>query len=742
MATNTNSKSSGNKRLYAGIAAFSLVWLFINGVFSSSRQLDFGWDHFVMNLPAALYTNLPFVSDENYAQDSYGNRFLYGKYITKQANPKITIAAIDDYSLSEYGWPLPRNYYGDMIGKVKALGAKGIIFDVIVSKSKRDREEDNSRFVAATAKAGNVCNLVFRETGTDKITYPIKGLARASAIMAHPHVDMLLDSDGQVRRYMPFWAKTIIPEVTYFTYGETDLKDNQTAKDFPDLPLPSIGMVGLSFFTGKHISQLFYEYKKEVLAEGTEGDGMTLNYRNYLERKKHAGWDKAGSDVTSSSYRHISFADILSGRLTDEERAAIKDGIVLVGSTAVGAYDHSPSPFSKQLPGVEVHATFIDNAIAGDFLSPIRKEMVALLILLLPWLPVLLRKYSLSVLVSVCSGVLLFMVVGYVVLLANCVQLPFATISLALFLPFAYITVDKGLAEGREKKWIKNTFGQYLSPKVVDLITKDPSKLSLGGEKRDMTAFFLDLAGFTTMSEKLSPEELTNMLNEYLSAFTEIILKHDGTVDKYIGDCIVAFWNAPLDQKDHRKLGLLAAIDCQVEMTRLNESLTQFSIKPACRVGVNSGPMVVGNMGSKTRLSYTVMGDSVNLASRLEGANKFFHSKIMTSGATFEGLEEAFDYRYLGSIRVVGKAIPVKVYEPFARKGQAPADVQAMLKHYNPGVEKFYKGDFAGALPHFKAALAARPKDGPSEYYIETAEQYLKELPKDWDGSFNLTSKG
>jgi len=204
----------------------------------------------------------------------------------------------------------------------------------------------------------------------------------------------------------------------------------------------------------------------------------------------------------------------------------------------------------------------------------------------------------------------------------------------------------------------------------------------------------------------------------------------------------VAFWNAPLDQAGHKKLALLAAVDCQVEMAKLNESLTQYTIKPAARVGVNSGPMVVGNMGSKTRLSYTVMGDSVNLASRLEGANKFFHSKIMTSEATFGELKDFFDHRYLGSIRVVGKAIPVKVYEPFARKGGAAPEIKAMLKHYEAGMEKFYKADYAGSLKDFQAALAARPDDGPSQFYIEQAEQYIKEPPKDWDQSFNLTSKG
>jgi class 3 adenylate cyclase/CHASE2 domain-containing sensor protein len=743
MADKTKTKTVSNKKLYAGTLAFSLVWFLFCGVQELTRRIDFNWDHFILNLPAVVAQNVPLMEKLIEPGDTFGNRLLYGKYITKPANPKISIAAIDDYSLDQYGWPVPRNLYGDMIEKLNRLGAKAIVFDVIVTASKRDKAADNIRFITATAKAGNVSNLIVNESGTDNIKYPIKGLAEASAIMSHPHVDTLLDSDGQVRRYMPYWVKDKYADpIEYRTFGQTELKTTAMGKEFPDLPIPSLGVAGLSFYSGKHVSQLFYEYNHKAVSEGSEIQGKTLRYRNYVQRVKHPAWNKRLDDVTSSAFRHISFADILSGQLTKEEKEAIKDGILLVGSTAVGAFDHSPGPFSSQMPGVEVHATFIDNAVAGDFIEPLFGAWVMLLILLLPWVPVYLRKYSMPVLISSGTGILLFLAVGYVVLLANGTQMPFATVSLAFFLPFTYITVDKGLAEGREKKWIKNTFGQYLSPKVVEMITKDPSRLSLGGEKRDMTAFFLDLAGFTTMSEKLSPEELTSMLVEYLSAFTDVILKYDGTVDKYIGDCVVAFWNAPLDQADHRKLGVMAAIDCQKAMTRLNESLTQFTIKPKCRVGVNSGPMVVGNMGSRSRLSYTVMGDSVNMASRMEGANKYFHSKIMTSEHTFGEIKEYFDYRYLGSIRVVGKAIPTKVYEPFAMKGEAEPEVKTMLGHYMAGIEKFYKGDYAGSLPDFKAALAALPGDGPAQFYVDNAEKFSKEPPKDWDQSFNLTEKG
>ncbi|OGR41702.1 MAG: hypothetical protein A2X35_12565 [Elusimicrobia bacterium GWA2_61_42] len=728
MKNKTKSQGAGNKKLYVIVGAFALIWLFSFAV-NITRKLDYGWDHFILNLPDLIFKFTP-------SKNEVPLTFAYGKYVNKPADPKVTITAIDELALERYGWPIKRRYYGELVDKLVKLGVKTIGVDVILFEPDKDNPENDRRYVEAVARAGNVVNLVHVDQDSQKVKQPLKGLTKGSVVIAQPHVEVTMDSDGQIRRYSPFYPgeDTDVDGVDdkFLTYKSVGIKDVKCWDECADFSIISLGAGTYAAYAGKTISHVYMESNEIKI----------LNYRYVKNWKLHPAWDKEEKNVKGASFRHISMADIISGKLTAEEKEALKGGATFIGSTALGAFDHMPSPFLSQLPGVEVHATFLDNMLAGDFRKEFSLVYSTLLLLLLPWLPVLLRRYSIAVLISVGFGVISGLVVMDIYLLAHNTLMPFASILLSLVVPFAYVTVDKGLAEGREKKWIKNTFGQYLSPKVVELITKDPSKLSLGGEKRDMTAFFLDLAGFTTMSEKLSPEELTAMLNEYLSAFTDIILKHDGTVDKYIGDCIVAFWNAPLDQAEHRKLGVLAAIDCQEEMTRLNKELTQFSIKPKCRVGVNSGHMVVGNMGSRTRLSYTVMGDSVNMASRMEGANKFFGSKIMTSEYTFDGLKDSFDYRYLGSIRVVGKAIPVKVYEPFARKGEAAPEIKAMLKHYEAGMDKFYKGGYAASLPDFKAALAACPGDGPSQYYIETAGQYVKEPPKDWDGSFNLTSKG
>ena len=719
--------ATGNIRLYIGIAVFSLIWLFLSVITTATRRIDYNWDHFIVNLPEMM-------SWLDLRTDTLSPTFLFGKYINKPANPKITITALDELTLERYGWPIKRRYYGDVVDKLSALGVKSIAVDVILSEPDRDNPENDRHYVEAVARAGNVINLLHVDADTGQVKLPIKGLSKASALIAHPNVEKTMDEDGEIRRYLPFYGTDTdldgAPD-KWLTYSAAGLTDLRCGKECAILPVPSIGIAADSLYSGKPLSELLPDYKTE----------RGLNYRHYISRKLHPGWDKNEKNVKISSFRHISVADILSDRLSAEEKESLKGGITLIGATAIGAFDHLPSPFMKQLPGVEVHATFIDNLLAGDFRRPLSTVQATLLMLLLPWLPVFLRRYSLKALISVSLSAMGFLLMLYIVLLSNCVLMPFASVFAALFLPFAYITADKGLAEVREKKWIKSTFGQYLSPKVVELITKDPSKLSLGGEKRDMTAFFLDIAGFTTMSEKMTPEQLTTMLNNYLSGLTDVILRNDGVVDKYIGDCIMAFWNAPLDQKDHRRLACLSAVECMDEIARLNTELTQFTIKPSARIGLNSGPMVVGNMGSKTRLSYTVMGDSVNLASRLEGANKYFHSKIMASEYTYDEAKDFVEARMLGQIRVVGKAIPVRVYELLAHKGKLSEEGRKLLAAYNDGYETFFKGDYGAAKKAFEAALALAPEDGPSKFYLDLTAKYAVEVPKGWDGTFNLTSK-
>ena len=714
----TPKKKTGKNTLLIFNIFFTLFILFS---FLMDSMLSKGWWMRAMeNKWEDFRIYMPFYAKAFLTTQPGDYTFGIGAKYNKPADPRISIAAVDGYTVKKYGYPFKRRLYAELIRKLEGLGVRAIGFDVLFFDKDREDPASDGVFVSAVKKAGNVSALVAMDT--DGINYPIPGLGEASKYISYPNVDYTLESNGQVRRVYLF-----DPEISY-----DSLKINKRCKDeCKGINLPLLAAATYAIYNKMPLRDMELVYGRSP---------VYINFRYPVDRNFHPGWPQSerkgadGKELSGSAvYRYVSVADILENRLAPEEKTALKDGIILVGSTALGAYDHYPSVFFPTWPGVEVHANVIDNLLNRDFLRSVNRWWVVLLCLLLMWMPFFMAKVSIKISTFVAAGTLALMMVLNFLFFFHLYNLPYLTPALSLIVPFLFMTVYKAIVEGREKKWIKSTFGQYLSPKVVEIITKDPSRLSLGGEKRDMTVFFLDIAGFTTMSEKMTPEQLTKMLNNYLSGLTDVILKHDGVVDKYIGDCIMAFWNAPLDQKEHQKLACLAAVDCMDEINRLNKDLTEFDVKPSARIGLNSGPMVVGNMGSRTRLSYTVMGDSVNLASRLEGANKYFHSKIMVSEYTYDAAKDFIEARQLGQIRVVGKAIPVKVYEPLAHKGKLSAGGKKLLEAYNEGFAAFYKGAYDKA--------GADAQDGPSRFYLELSEKYSAAVPGGWDGTFNLTSK-
>jgi adenylate cyclase len=309
---------------------------------------------------------------------------------------------------------------------------------------------------------------------------------------------------------------------------------------------------------------------------------------------------------------------------------------------------------------------------------------------------------------------------------------------------FLTINVYLFIQERKEKSFIKNAFGQYLSPKVIEQLMDDPSHLSLGGQRREMTAFFSDVQGFSTISESLTPDELVQLLNEYLTEMCNIIAAHDGTIDKFEGDAIIAFWGAPLVQPDHAVLSCLACIDMQNRLVELRKRWAEEG-KPQLlvRMGVNSGPMVVGNMGSQTRMDYTIMGDSVNLAARLEGANKFYKIFTMISEFTYVLAKDFVEVRELDTIRVVGKSEPITVYELLDRKGMVTGERASVMATYHKGLELYKQRLYKEALTVFESVLAISPADGPSATYIIRCKEFMATPPgDDWDGVYTHTKKG
>jgi adenylate cyclase len=293
--------------------------------------------------------------------------------------------------------------------------------------------------------------------------------------------------------------------------------------------------------------------------------------------------------------------------------------------------------------------------------------------------------------------------------------------------------------EGRQKRFIQNAFGQYLSPQVIERLVADPDQLKLGGEKRCLSIYFSDIAGFTSISEKLDPVGLTSLLNDYLSEMTSIIYAYGGTIDKYEGDAVIAFWNAPLDLPDHAAQAVRACLACQKKLAEIQPRLQKLSGRPVtARIGLNSGDVVIGNMGSSQRFNYTFLGDAGNLASRLEGINKLFGTPILASEFTKEIAGETPDlhWREISRVRVVGKNRPVTVYEPMARE-DAEAQKSA-LEAFDRALRLYYQGDFPSALEGFQAWA---DRDPPSAKYADRVRELIADPPAAWEGVWDAKEK-
>jgi adenylate cyclase len=345
---------------------------------------------------------------------------------------------------------------------------------------------------------------------------------------------------------------------------------------------------------------------------------------------------------------------------------SIKDKIVLIAAYTIGmATDVHKSPYGDMF-GIEHHANTLNTILNQDFivkLSDTQNILIMLFIALI--MGYLLSRLSIiSSLLWTIFGIISYTIVSYILFDSkNVIMLVYSPIIL-IFTDFAFITCFRLLTEQKEKRYIRQTFSKFVSKSVVDELLRHPEKIKLGGEKKILTVLFSDIRGFTSISEKLSPEQLVEHLNEYLQAMTDIVIKYNGTLDKYVGDEIMAFWGAPIPQNDHALLSCRAALEMISVLNRLNDEwLAKGKDALNIGIGLNTGDMNVGNMGSNSRMDYTLIGDNVNLGARLEGTNKVYRTCIIISEFTYEYVKEKVIVRELDLIRVKGKNLPVKIYE-------------------------------------------------------------------------------
>jgi adenylate cyclase len=314
----------------------------------------------------------------------------------------------------------------------------------------------------------------------------------------------------------------------------------------------------------------------------------------------------------------------------------------------------------------------------------------------------------------------------------------------AAVLCFTLIYAYRFVVEDREKRWVQHAFRHYLAPALVDQMMENPAALKLGGDKRWITVMFTDIAGFTTISEGLkeTPEKLIELMNKYLTLMSDIVARHDGYVDKYIGDAVMAIWGAPLAVEDAERKAVETALDCQEALVAFNRDVVGDYIpsgKLGTRIGVATGYAIAGNMGSAERLNYTVAGDMVNLSARLEGANKEYGTSIMISEITAKAVGDDYVLRQLDRLIVKGKTEPITVFEVVGRRGQVADDVLARLADFDRALTLHDARDFGAARAIFLSLAAVDP---PSKVYAERCELYsVNPPPADWQGEFALKTK-
>lgn len=616
--------------------------------------------------------------------------------------------SIDALSRQGITWPWPRQIYAPLIDYLSEADA--IFLDIIFTEDSSYGVEDDKLLAKALERGGNVYlplivtkeKKPFDEEYIKKISYteriplkdeynsvifPIEEFKIAAKGLGN--VGILPDEDG-IYRQMPLFFR--VKEYT----------------------IPNFVM---SYFIQKNN----FQFKQIPLIEGN----LLLKYSG----------DK-------NPFFVYSFLEILEASISKDidpkiNKEFFKGKTVFIGLTAAGLFDLKPTPISSKTPGVFIHAVAFENLLNKNFMLTAPKFLVLLMIFfissIIPY--TFLRQTSIKINLFVflfTALILLFMVIVFFKVSFYIQFLP----SLACLILSSIITLLYSYAtEGKERRFIKRTFTQYMDKKVVDYLLAHPEAIAPGGQKKKVTVFFADIAGFTTISERLSPEDTAMILHKVLNSLTEVVIKNSGVVDKYIGDSIMAFWGAPLESDFDEFNACKAALECIASVKDLNNKFSEKGLPTInIRIGIHTGDVIVGNIGSDRMFNYTVIGDAVNIASRLESVNKFFKTSIIISEETYSKILNIFTLRELGTIRVKGRVKPIRIFEILGRKEDKGAEKLIFTEKYNSAYKLFREKRWTEAKEIFQSLLREYPEDFPSKFYLNLIDKYSvsDQLTKDW----------
>jgi adenylate cyclase len=722
-----------------------------------------------------------------------------------------------------WGWPWPRKAYAEFVDYMTLAGAKSVAFDVLFSEPSvyrnarqdeiinkavenlrqsqalmgdgRFREgasyfreivqslqelsgyEDDASFAQAEKDSGRVIQTVFFSNdsgnvaawpgGLDKPLFELSGFddllpkyetlsgrnSEGTTLAQFP-IDSLRDSAG------------VIGSVTGWPDSDGIIRRTNLFTLFDGKAVPGLGAASLLAAGYDH--RLVYDSARKLIRWGdysipVDDQGRSiLNFRSELGRY----FPYRISDILQSAENHAKGEE---AQLLPED---FKDKYVFFGFYAPGLYDIFSSPISSTYPGVGIHITMLDNLLNQDFIreSPVWVDLLFILavIVLVSVLSLRSGKIAVTIIGSLLVFVLVFSAALYAYYAYN-LWVPMAAPIIGIVLAFLTTNLYNYATEGSQKRFIKSAFSRYLAPSVIEQIISDPSQLKLGGDRREMTAIFTDIQRFSSISSELQdqygedgPKVLVNLLNLYLTEMSNIVLANGGTIDKYEGDAIIAFFGAPIWTERHAALACRSAIQMKKRERELREEI-MIEGGPFCaplrkliqekvireerplytRLGINSGDMVVGNMGTPDKMDYTIMGNAVNLAARLEGVNKQYNTHgILISEYTRGLIGEEFVLRPLSRVTVVGIPTPLRLFELLEIREDAPARLLDMTGLWEQGFEAYEKREFPKAGEIFAELYRQDNGDDAAKLYLDRCEKYIKSPPApDWSGVDNLTEK-
>jgi len=713
-----------------------------------------------------------------------------------------------------WGWPWPRQAYAEIVDYMNISNANAVIFDVIFSEpsiyyasnqdeiisnaarnlndtqaaaeaiSRLNAREDDASFVNASRNYGHVVQTVMFSSLTgntfswpadlsvplfrlenfenivakfsvgqdEKAQLPIQGLRNSAAALGS--ITGIPDSDGIIRRLKPF---------TLFD-----------GKAVPGLSLASLLVSGKS-------PNIYYNSKKSAI----EWDGLSipidkdgsalLRYRGLVD--KYVPYRAMDIILSAEAYERGDNLEvgIYTTRMGTEwvmyTPANFSGAYAFFGFYAQGLFDIFNTPIASIYPGMGCHITMLDNILQNDFIRESAELTNLLILLAVAAVTVFFTMFFNRIALSVTSAAAIAIIVitgSFAAYQFGGLWIPMITYLTAVIAGFAAVTLYNYATEGSQKRFIKSAFSQYLSPKVIDQIIADPSQLKLGGEKREMTAIFSDIRSFSTISEALGdPSKLVDLLNFYLTKLSNIVMDHQGTIDKYEGDAIIAFFGAPIHMKNHASLACRAVVNMKKAEKELNREALEIGLITKevmiamsdkgiissvddpypifTRLGINTGDMVVGNMGTPNKMDYTIMGNAVNLAARLEGVNKQYDTGgMLISEYTRNSIGDEFIIRRLSKVRVVGINTPIRLYELLDIASAAEPKLLEMVKLWEQAFDFYESRNFTAAYDIFKGICSGNDKDMAAKKYLKRCETFIKSPldEKTWDnGVDNLTEK-